>query len=110
MIEYVTYRQGAHSTSDDPSAYRPAEESAAWPLGDPILRLKNHLIGKGAWSEERHAQAEAEIMAGLIATQKEAEAIGTLHSGDHPSVREMFEDVYETMPPHLRRQRQEAGF
>jgi 2-oxoisovalerate dehydrogenase E1 component alpha subunit len=110
MIEYVTYRAGGHSTSDDPSAYRPAEESAAWPLGDPILRLKNHLIGKGAWSEERHAQAEAEIMAGLIATQKEAEAIGTLHSGDHPSVREMFEDVYETMPPHLRRQRQEAGF
>ncbi len=110
VIEYVTYRQGAHSTSDDPSAYRPAEESAAWPLGDPILRLKNPLICKGAWSEERHAQAEAEIMAGLIATQKEAEAIGTLHSGDHPSVREMFEDVYETMPPHLRRQRQEAGF
>ncbi|MFT3687929.1 3-methyl-2-oxobutanoate dehydrogenase (2-methylpropanoyl-transferring) subunit alpha [Paenirhodobacter sp.] len=110
LIEYVTYRQGAHSTSDDPSAYRPAEESAAWPLGDPILRLKNHLIARGVWSEERHVQAEAEIMATMIATQKEAEAIGTLHSGDHPSVREMFEDVYETMPPHLRRQRQEAGF
>lgn len=110
MIEYVTYRQGAHSTSDDPSAYRPAEESSAWPLGDPILRLKNHMILKGAWSEERHAQAEAEIMAEVIAAQKEAEAIGTLHSGHRPSVREMFEDVYETMPPHLMRQRQEAGY
>lgn len=110
LIEYVTYRQGAHSTSDDPSAYRPAQESAAWPLGDPILRLKNHLIERGIWTEDRHVQAEAEIMATMVATQKDAEAIGTLHSGDHPSVREMFEDVYETMPPHLRRQRQEAGF
>ncbi len=34
-IEYVTYRVGAHSTSDDPSAYRPKTESDAWPLGDP---------------------------------------------------------------------------
>lgn len=110
MIEYVTYRQGAHSTSDDPSAYRPAEESSAWPLGDPILRLKNHMILKGIWSDERHAQAEAEIMAEVVAAQKEAEAIGTLHAGHRPSVREMFEDVYETMPPHLLRQRQEAGY
>ncbi|OJU39198.1 MAG: 3-methyl-2-oxobutanoate dehydrogenase (2-methylpropanoyl-transferring) subunit alpha, partial [Alphaproteobacteria bacterium 65-37] len=41
VIEYVTYRVGAHSTSDDPSAYRPKTESDAWPLGDPVLRLKN---------------------------------------------------------------------
>ena len=46
LIEYVTYRAAAHSTSDDPSAYRPKEESEAWPLGDPIERLKNHLIVK----------------------------------------------------------------
>ena len=44
LIEYVTYRVGAHSTSDDPSAYRPKTESDAWPLGDPVIRLKNHLI------------------------------------------------------------------
>ncbi len=44
LIEYVTYRAGAHSTSDDPSAYRPKTESDAWPLGDPVIRLKNHLI------------------------------------------------------------------
>ena len=41
---------GAHSTSDDPSAYRPKTESDAWPLGDPVLRLKNHLIRRGIWS------------------------------------------------------------
>lgn len=110
LIEYVTYRAGGHSTSDDPSAYRPAEESAAWPLGDPILRFKNHLIALGIWSEDRHAQAEAQIMAEVTATQKEAEAIGTLHQGHHPSPRDMFEDVYAEMPPHLLRQRHEAGF
>jgi 2-oxoisovalerate dehydrogenase E1 component alpha subunit len=109
LIEYVTYRVGAHSTSDDPTAYRPKTESDAWPLGDPVLRLKQHLIRLGAWSEERHKQAEAEILATVIETQKEAEAHGTLHSGPHPSARDMFEGVYESMPPHLRRQRQQAG-
>ncbi len=44
LIEYVTYRAGAHSTSDDPSGYRPKDESSTWPLGDPIERLKRHLI------------------------------------------------------------------
>jgi len=109
LVEYVTYRVGAHSTSDDPSAYRPKTESDAWPLGDPVLRLKNHLILRGAWSEERHKQAEAEITSEVIAIQKEAESHGTLHTGPHPSARDMFEGVFEEMPPHLRRQRQQGG-
>jgi 2-oxoisovalerate dehydrogenase E1 component alpha subunit len=109
LVEYVTYRVGAHSTSDDPSAYRPKTESDSWPLGDPVLRLKNHLIVRGVWSEERHKQAEAEIMSEVIAVQKEAESHGTLHTGPHPSARDMFEGVFEEMPPHLRRQRQQGG-
>jgi 2-oxoisovalerate dehydrogenase E1 component alpha subunit len=109
LIEYVTYRVGAHSTSDDPSAYRPKTESEAWPLGDPVIRLKNHLIARGAWSDERHTQAEAEILDEVITAQKAAERHGTLHTGGKPSVRDMFEGVYAEMPPHLRRQRQEAG-
>jgi 2-oxoisovalerate dehydrogenase E1 component alpha subunit len=109
LIEHVTYRVGAHSTSDDPTAYRPKTESDAWPLGDPVIRLKNHLILHGAWSEERHRQAEAEILDTVIAAQKEAESHGTLHAGGQPSVRDMFEGLYAEMPPHLRRQRQEAG-
>ena len=109
LIEHVTYRAGAHSTSDDPSAYRPKTESDAWPLGDPVIRLKNHLIRIGAWSDERHTQAEAEIMDGVVAAQREAEKHGTLHSGGKPSTRDMFEGVFATMPPHLRRQRQKAG-
>jgi 2-oxoisovalerate dehydrogenase E1 component alpha subunit len=110
VVEYVTYRAAAHSTSDDPSAYRPKEESDAWPLGDPIERLKNHLITRGAWSEPRHAQFAAEVEAEVLAAQKEAEKHGTLHSGGKPSTRDMFEGVYKEMPPHLRRQRQKAGY
>ncbi|MGE0503524.1 MAG: 3-methyl-2-oxobutanoate dehydrogenase (2-methylpropanoyl-transferring) subunit alpha [Rhizobiaceae bacterium] len=109
LVEYVTYRAGAHSTSDDPSAYRPKAESDAWPLGDPVMRLKNHLIVKGLWSDERHKQTEAEILETVIAAQKEAESHGTLHAGGKPSTRDMFEGVYAEMPPHLRRQRQRAG-
>ena len=109
LVEYVTYRVGAHSTSDDPSAYRPKTKSDAWPLGDPVIRLKAHLIARGVWSQERHKQAEAEILDAVISAQKEAESHGTLHSGGKPSVRDMFEGVYQEMPPHLRRQRQQAG-
>jgi 2-oxoisovalerate dehydrogenase E1 component alpha subunit len=109
LIEYVTYRVGAHSTSDDPSAYRPKTESDVWPLGDPVIRLKNHLIVRGAWSEARHKQTEAEILDAVVTAQKEAERYGTLHAGGKPSAKDMFEGVFEEMPPHLQRQRQEAG-
>lgn len=109
LIEHVTYRVGPHSTSDDPSAYRPKAESAGWPLGDPINRLKQHLIQRGAWTQERHIQAEAEIAQTVIAAQKQAERLGTLHSGDKPSARDIFEDVYAELPPHLCRQRQQLG-
>ena len=110
LVEYVTYRAGGHSTSDDPSAYRPKQEGDAWPLGDPILRLKAHLIRKGIWSDERHRQSEAEVLDEVVAAQSEAEAIGTLASGITPSPRDMFEDVYAEIPRHLIRQRQEAGY
>ena len=54
LIEHFTYRAGPHSTSDDPARYRPNDEPRAWPLGDPIERLKQHLIVTGEWSEEQH--------------------------------------------------------
>lgn len=109
LIEHVTYRAGPHSTSDDPSAYRPKEEAEKWPLGDPVERLKRHLIHTGLWSEERHAQAIAEIDAEVLAIQKKAEMTGTLLSGRRPPPREMFDDVYAELPAHLFRQRQMAG-
>ncbi|HVZ45525.1 MAG TPA: 3-methyl-2-oxobutanoate dehydrogenase (2-methylpropanoyl-transferring) subunit alpha [Ramlibacter sp.] len=109
LIEWVTYRAGPHSTSDDPSKYRPADDWDRFPLGDPIQRLKAHLIGIGEWSEAQHQQAQQELEAEVAAAQKEAESHGTLLDGHIPSAATMFEDVYADMPEHLRRQRQLLG-
>jgi len=109
LIEWVTYRAGPHSTSDDPSKYRPANDATRFPLGDPILRLKQHLIGLGAWSDAEHEATQKELEQEVAAAQKEAEQYGTLADGQTRSPAEMFEDVYKEMPAHLRRQRQELG-
>lgn len=109
VIEFVTYRAHGHSTSDDPTRYRPAEEFSAWPLGDPLERLKAHLIALGEWSEERHRACEQEAKDQVRATQREAEAIGTLHTGARPSPRAMFDHVFEEPDWRHRRQRQEMG-
>lgn len=109
LIEWVTYRAGPHSTSDDPSKYRPADDWERFPLGDPIARLKSHLVGIGEWSDAQHQQAQQELEAEVAAAQKEAERYGTLLDGHIPSAATMFEDVYAAMPEHLRRQRQQLG-
>jgi 2-oxoisovalerate dehydrogenase E1 component alpha subunit len=110
LIEHFTYRAGAHSTSDDPSRYRPADEGRAWPLGDPVERLKTHLVSLGEWSEAQHRAAVEEALEQVRAAGREAEKIGVLNA-EHPahSRDSMFEDVYKELPWHLRAQRDEAG-
>lgn len=49
LIEAVTYRRGAHTTSDDPYRYRTREEEEAWEQKDPIKRLRNYLARAGLW-------------------------------------------------------------
>lgn len=109
LIEWVTYRAGPHSTSDDPSKYRPADDAARFPLGDPIARLKQYLINQNAWSDTEHEATQKEMEALVMAAQKEAEQYGSLASGHVFSPAEMFEDIYEEMPEHLRLQRQQLG-
>ncbi|TXJ13078.1 MAG: 3-methyl-2-oxobutanoate dehydrogenase (2-methylpropanoyl-transferring) subunit alpha, partial [Alicycliphilus sp.] len=109
LIEWETYRAGPHSTSDDPSKYRPADDWQRFPLGDPIERLKQHLIVIGEWSEGQHEAAHKELEAEVMAAQKEAERHGSLLDGRVPSAATMFDDVYKDMPEHLRRQRQQMG-
>ncbi|NGY04091.1 thiamine pyrophosphate-dependent enzyme [Solimonas terrae] len=106
LIELFTYRAAAHSTSDDPTKYRPQDEASAWPLGDPIERLKQHLIVLGEWSEAQHTALQAELEAEVQAAVKEAEQYGTLHSEDSDP-QTMFEDVFESVPPHLQLQLEE---
>ncbi len=109
LIEHFTYRAEGHSTSDDPSRYRPSDEAKAWPLGDPIERLKQHLIVLGEWSEEQHEAAGKEALDQVNAANKEAMSYGTLGENKLPSASTMFEDVFKEMPEHLRRQRQQTG-
>ncbi|RMF11199.1 MAG: 3-methyl-2-oxobutanoate dehydrogenase (2-methylpropanoyl-transferring) subunit alpha [Alphaproteobacteria bacterium] len=108
VIEFYTYRVAGHSTSDDPSKYRPADEAEKWPLGDPIERLKQHLIVRGEWSQEDHQALEAELDAEVRAAAKEAESIGTLGKS-MPSPKAIFEHVFKEPDWRHIRQRQEAG-
>lgn len=104
LIEHFTYRAEGHSTSDDPSQYRSAEEATAWPLGDPIARLKAHLVAIGEWDDERHAAMDREVAEEVRAAQKEAEKNGVLGHGLHQPLDSLFDGVFEEMPWHLREQ------
>jgi 2-oxoisovalerate dehydrogenase E1 component alpha subunit len=110
VIELFTYRAAAHSTSDDPTKYRPAGEETKWPLGDPIDRLKQHLIRLGEWSDEQQQELEKALTQDVVAATREAEGYGTLADGLTHSASTMFEDVFKDMPWHLREQRQQLGF
>ncbi|MGD8830869.1 MAG: thiamine pyrophosphate-dependent enzyme [Pseudomonadales bacterium] len=105
LIEHVTYRADAHSTSDDPSRYRPKDEPKAWPLGDPLERLKAHMIRGGHWTEKQHEALTAELSAQLDEAWEEACSYGTMTEGPWLDRSELFEDVFKDMPPHLIRQR-----
>lgn len=109
LVEWVTYRAAAHSSSDDPTAYRPKDEYAAWPLGDPVERLHGHLstLG-GGWGDEARTQLEAEIVEEVASAQREAERHGTLHTSKRPP-HDFFDGVFEHLPPHLQRQRAEVA-
>ena len=107
LIEHVTYRGGAHSTSDDPTVYRPKDEWSDFPLGDPLERLKQHLINAGHWTDEQHAALEDELKQKIAADWKEAVSFGTMTEGPRLDLDEMFDDVYAETPAHLKKQREQ---
>lgn len=102
LIEAITYRQGAHSTSDDPRVYRDDREVEAWKQQDPLQRLKIYLIESGSWSEEEDLRLEKEIRDEIQKELQRAEPIGP------PSPETIFEDVFDTLPWHLQEQMNEA--
>ncbi len=104
LIEHFTYRAEGHSTSDDPTQYRSAGEPTAWPLGDPVARLKAHLVAIGEWDDDAHAVMDREVAEQVRAAQKAAEANGILGHGLHQPLDTLFDGVFEHMPWHLREQ------
>ena len=105
LIEHFTYRKSGHSTSDDPTKYRPESEPDVWPFGDPLDRLKTHLIHIGEWDEERHAALLDECKTQVRETYKDAESMGSLSGETNVNDFTMFEQVYERPLPHLDEQK-----
>jgi len=103
-VELVTFRCDAHSTSDDPTQYRAADEADHWPGGDPIERLKRHLISTGEWSEESHRNLSEALEQEMAETFRQAESFGSLAAGLGHVPDTIFDDVYASLPPHLQAQ------
>ena len=100
FIEALTYRIGAHSTSDDPTRYRTQEEVEAWMMKDPLQRLRRYLAQRGLIDDAADAALEHAINTEIAAAIAEVEKHG-------PPAREtLFDDVYAELPWHLREQRE----
>ena len=101
MIEAVQYRFGAHTTADDPTVYRDEDEVEKWKAKDPIPRLEKYLRAEGILDDDRVAEVEEDVK------EQVADAIDAAESVPRPEPREMFEHVYEDLPPELERQYEE---
>jgi pyruvate dehydrogenase E1 component alpha subunit len=101
LIEALTYRYGAHTTSDDPGKYRSAEEAEEWRKRDPIERLKSELTAWELWDEEKEARWQEEVDEQLKA------AIQKMESAPPPNLDDMFEHVYAEPTKRLMRQKQD---
>lgn len=108
-IEVYTYRAGAHSSSDDPSAYRPQNEHELWPGGDPIDRLKQHMEKIGIWDSKQHDALIQKIDDEVMTAYKKACEFGDLANGPYPPASTIFTEVYEEVPWHIQEQREELG-
>lgn len=98
LVEAVTYRLSDHTTADDASRYRSAEEVEAWKKKDPILRLRKWLTAQGLWDDAKEA---------ALAERNKAEIkaiIERFESAPNPDLADMFRYTYEEMPPHLQEQ------
>ncbi len=100
FVEALTYRIGAHSTSDDPSRYRADEEVEAWKRKDPVLRLGRHLRVKQLVDDAWEKRLDEELTAEIASVVNEVEAMPA------PSRESLFDDVYAELPWHLRQQQE----
>src|SRR5437016_1623158 len=99
LIECVTYRLGVHTTADDPTKYRSAEEVAEWERKDPLTRFGAYLQKRNLLEEGLPERVDDEI----------AEAIRRFEATPPANPLTMFDHVYAELPPDLRAQRDEAA-
>lgn len=99
ILEAMTYRVSHHSTSDDSTAYRSAEDLKHWQEhNNPVKRLKNYLLARNLWSEQQETEWATS------ARKQVLEAFARAESKLKPQWQEMFTDVYRDIPNHLMKQ------
>lgn len=98
LIEAMTYRLAAHSTSDDPTGYRSKDEEERWRLKDPLQRFKNWLDSKGWLDQEQNLTFIEQTRQDILKELKLAEQVPIC------PVEQIIEDVYDTPPWHLKAQ------
>lgn len=95
----MTYRVGHHSTSDDSTKYRPADEIEHWKTSrNPVSIFRKWVQRKGWWSDEQESEFRADIRKQVI------NAIQVAEKTEKPSLENMFTDVYEELPSSLKDQ------
>ena len=102
LIEAVTYRIGPHTTADDPGRYRAADEAKEWARRDPLERVRLYLSERDAWSDSWQAEIDEE------AASEIDRAIGLAEEMPALSATDIFDAMFETPTPNLRRQQSEA--
>jgi 2-oxoisovalerate dehydrogenase E1 component alpha subunit len=103
LIEAVTYRMGAHSTADDRTRYQPAEEIEQWKALDPIERYRKFLDMEGLADDAFYGEVDAE------ASALAAEIRTGIQGAPPRPADEMFDWVFDDLPPHLARQKDEVA-
>jgi pyruvate dehydrogenase E1 component alpha subunit len=98
LIEAVTYRKGAHTTSDDPTKYRTKEEEESWEAKDPMKRLKAYLVQNKLYDESLEEQLVEDYKKEIDRQFIEAENYGTV------ALEEVFKYTYADMPTDLKEQ------
>ncbi|CAI4154452.1 MULTISPECIES: thiamine pyrophosphate-dependent dehydrogenase E1 component subunit alpha [Alteromonas] len=98
LIEAMTYRLAAHSTSDDPTGYRSREEENKWRAKDPIARMAKWLESKGWFDEAENQKRVDKARQDVLAAMKSCEKT------DVCAIEDIVEDVYDTAPWHLKEQ------
>lgn len=102
LVEFLTYRQGPHTTSDNPRVYRTEEYEKQEEKKDPIVRLEKWMLNNGVISQQEIAEIDARI-------EKELdEAYQTMVSQAEVTIDEIFDYTYKTLDESLLEQKELA--
>lgn len=96
LIEALTYRAGHHSTSDDSTKYRPADEIELWKSArDPVTRFRKWIQREGWWDTAAESQLRGNLRKQVL------HAIQVAERTEKPPISEAFTDVYDVPPANL---------